>query len=128
VSTASCWFEALSAVHIQFTKSCSCGFDAPVQKSGYGFGQEISDAKEHRGEAMGLLLSTNVAGATHFYLALQVEWHFKMAPGTFAGQKGTRLTALKPDKKKILDCLMHMMMTQLRSSSSSAGGACTQNV
>jgi hypothetical protein len=47
------------------------------------------ETKKHRGETMGQLPATNVAGATHFYLALQVEWYFKMVPGTFARRAGS---------------------------------------
>jgi hypothetical protein len=67
--------------------------------------------------------STNAAGATHFYLALQVEWHYKMAPGTFACESGSRLTKLSTEQKEIFNCLVHMMTKQLRSYS--AGGAIT---
>jgi hypothetical protein len=82
--------------------------------------------KKTRNDTTAQMNATNVAGATHFYFALQVEWHYKLAPGTFAGIDGSRLTSLSTEKKEICCCLMHMMMKELRSSS--AGAACTQVV
>jgi hypothetical protein len=57
---------------------------------------------------------TAVAGATHFYIALQLEFHYKLFPGTFAGKKGSRMTDMKPETKEIFSCLTHMMMKELR--------------
>ena len=61
-----------------------------------------------------------MAGATHFYIALEVEFHYKLTPGTFAGITGSRMTDMKPETKEIFSCLAHMMMKELRGSTAGA--------
>jgi hypothetical protein len=57
-----------------------------------------------------------LAGATHFYIALRLEFHYKLFPGTFAGkEKGsTRMADMNAETKEIFSCLTHMMMMELR--------------
>jgi hypothetical protein len=84
------------------------------------------ETKTIRDDTLVVKNATNVAGATHFYIALGVEFHYKLTPGTFAGITGSRMTNMPVETKEIFSCLTHMMTKELRGSS--AGAACTQIV
>ena len=58
---------------------------------------------------------TVVAGATHFYIALLLEFHYKLLPGTFAGtnEATTRMADMNVETKEIFSTLTHMMIKEL---------------
>jgi hypothetical protein len=71
--------------------------------------------KTTRGGSQVNVTPTVAAGATHFYIALLLEFHYKLLPGTFAGtnEGAARMADMKVEKRKIFSTLTHMMIKEL---------------